>query len=158
MPATTEMTLFAGARPASVEEVVTAITFAGVTDGSAGLVLLETDAPPCDPEHAATKVATPTASRRRAEDRCANGRCDTNDHTARQSRPPPGSMTVLLPSPNFDRRIGRNDVPYVKKPRGPVTAASILVPETTLVAVRHDDCLDVGWTVLGAWQMMTRDA
>jgi hypothetical protein len=41
---------------------------------------------------------------------------------------------------------------------GPATAASILVPETTLVAVGVIIAWIVGWTILGAWRMMTRDA
>jgi hypothetical protein len=42
-------------------------------------------------------------------------------------------------------------------PPGP-KAASILVPETTLVAVCVILAWLIGWTVLGAWRMMTRDA
>ena len=37
-------------------------------------------------------------------------------------------------------------------------AASILVPETTLVAVCVIIAWLVGWTILGAWRMTTRDA
>jgi hypothetical protein len=42
-------------------------------------------------------------------------------------------------------------------PPGP-KAASVLVPETTLVAVCVIIAWLVGWTILGAWRMTTRDA
>ena len=43
-------------------------------------------------------------------------------------------------------------------PGGPNGAASLLIPETRTVAICVIVAWLVGWTVLGAWRMMTRDA
>jgi len=43
-------------------------------------------------------------------------------------------------------------------PGGPNGAASLLIPESRTVAICVIVAWLVGWTVLGAWRMMTRDA
>jgi len=63
-----------------------------------------------------------------------------------------GLATAHLEPGGLSVRIFGGDGPPVAK------AASILVPETTLVAVCVIIAWLVGWTVLGAWRMMTRDA
>jgi hypothetical protein len=63
-----------------------------------------------------------------------------------------GLATAHLEPGGLSVRIFGGDGPPGAK------AASVLVPETTLVAVCVIIAWLVGWTILGAWRMMTRDA
>jgi hypothetical protein len=63
-----------------------------------------------------------------------------------------GLATAHLEPGGLSVRIFGGDGPPAVK------AASILVPETTLVAVCVIIAWLVGWTILGAWRMMARDA
>jgi hypothetical protein len=63
-----------------------------------------------------------------------------------------GLATAHLEPGGLSVRIFGGDGPPAAK------AASILVPETTLVAVCVIIAWLIGWTILGAWRMNTRDA
>ena len=63
-----------------------------------------------------------------------------------------GLATAHLEPAGLSVRIFGGDGPPAAK------AASILVPETTFVAVCVIIAWLVGWTILGAWRMATRDA
>ena len=63
-----------------------------------------------------------------------------------------GLATAHLEPAGLSVRIFGGDGPPGAK------AASILVPETKLVAVCVIIAWLIGWTILGAWRMMTRDA
>jgi hypothetical protein len=63
-----------------------------------------------------------------------------------------GLATAHLEPAGLSVRIFGGDGPPAAK------AASILVPETTLVAVCVIIAWLIGWTILGAWRMTTRDA
>jgi hypothetical protein len=63
-----------------------------------------------------------------------------------------GLATAHLEPAGLSVRIFGGDGPASAK------AASILVPETTLVAVCVIIAWLIGWTILGAWRMNTRDA
>jgi hypothetical protein len=63
-----------------------------------------------------------------------------------------GLATAHLEPAGLSVRIFGGDGPPAAK------AASILVPETTLVAVCVIAAWLIGWTILGSWRMATRDA